>query len=424
MTNDNLPVSGPSFRSLGIEPSLLSVMERAGFVVPTPIQHKTIPVAIEGKDIVGIAQTGTGKTLAFSVPMIQRLMKMKSGGRGLVVLPTRELALQVDEAFRKIGRTLGLRTAVLIGGESIYRQVQSLRARPDVIIVTPGRLIDHLKQGNVKLDDIKILVLDEGDHMFDMGFAPQINEILKRVPRERQTMLFSATMPDAILSLATKNMLLPLRIEVAPSGTAAEKVEQEIIVVKKDQKFSLLVKLLTEQSGAVLVFSRTKYGTQKIARDLKTAGFSSAEIHSNRSLIQRRAALDGFKFGKYRVLVATDIAARGIDVKEIAMVVNYDLPENSEDYVHRIGRTARAGKAGLAVSFAMPEQGQDIRAIERLIKKTLPVKSHEGATMYEKSARLTSRGGYRAPSRSFGGSNRFSRGKGFGGKVPQRRGYR
>ncbi len=381
MTATTLPQEGANFKDLGIDPKILSVLDRAGFTTPTLIQHQAIPIALTGKDMVGIAQTGTGKTIAFGVPMLQRLMQ--TGGRGLVIVPTRELAIQVDEVLRQIGAPLGAKTAVLIGGESMYNQIRSLRARPHVLITTPGRLLDHIKHGNVRLDDIKILVLDEADRMFDMGFSTQINDILKRVPKERQTMLFSATMPDNIMNLATRHMTLPLRIEVAPSGTAAEHVDQEIIVVKKEAKFSLLVKLLGEHPGSILIFSRTKYSVRKIAFLLRDTGFPATEIHSNRSLSQRREALEGFKKGRFRILVATDIAARGIDVQNITLVVNFDLPENSEDYVHRIGRTGRAGKAGMAISFATPDQRQDVKGIERLIRKDLPVKSHEGAQIYQ-----------------------------------------
>ncbi len=362
-----------NFLGLGIAPQLLDTLERLGFTTPTPIQHQSIPPGIEGKDVVGVAQTGTGKTIAFGIPMIQRLAQVK--GRGLVILPTRELALQVDEALHDIGRGAGLRTAVLIGGASMGKQLESLRKKPHVIIATPGRLIDHLEQKNVHLDDVHILVLDEADRMLDMGFAPQINRILQAVPppAERQTMLFSATIPDTIMQIARRQMRLPVRIEVARSGTAAATVEQEVYIVAKAEKTRLLEKLLQDTRGSVLVFMRTKHTAKKLTRAVKAMGIPAAEIHSNRTLNQRRDALDGFKSGKYRVLIATDIAARGIDVRGIELVVNYDLPAQAEDYVHRIGRTGRAGQPGRAVSFAMPDQRGDLRAIERLIRTTLHV---------------------------------------------------
>ncbi len=363
------PESG--FNGLGIAPRLLDILNHHKYTVPTPIQREAIPVAIEGKDVMGIAQTGTGKTLAFGIPMLQRLAAIK--GKGLVILPTRELALQVDETFVKIGKAINLRTAVLIGGASMNRQMSMLRSNPHVIIATPGRLIDHLNQKTVNLHDVNVLVLDEADRMLDMGFEPQIRRILQTVPKERQTMLFSATMPNEIVRIATSYMKLPVRVEIARAGTANENVTQELFVVRKDDKNRLLEKMLGEHRGAVLVFSRTKFGAKKIMRAVKSMGHSAAEIHSNRSLAQRREALDGFKSGKYRVLVATDIAARGIDVSGIAAVINYDVPENPEDYVHRIGRTGRAGLTGHAITFAMPDQGDEVRSIERVTRIQLPI---------------------------------------------------
>lgn len=362
---------GATFHGLGIAPKLLESLERNHFDHPTPIQEKAIPVSIEGKDVIGIAQTGTGKTLAFGIPMIQRLAVTK--GRGLVILPTRELALQVDETFNKIGRHLNLRTAVLIGGASMKLQLNMLARKPHIIIATPGRLNDHLEQRTVKLDDVRCLVLDEADRMLDMGFEPQIRRIIQAIPKERQTLLFSATMPKEIVGMANSYMKTPTRVEIAAAGTAAETVDQEIFFVSRDEKPRLLEKLLNEYRGTVLIFTRTKHGASKIARHVRNMGHASTEIHSDRSLAQRRNALEGFKTGMYRVMVATDIAARGIDVKNIELVINYDLPDQSEDYVHRIGRTGRAGATGKAISFAMLDQRQDVKAIERLLRKALPI---------------------------------------------------
>ena len=373
------------FGGLGISENILQVLGKLQFTMPTPIQHKAIPIAIEGKDVVGIAQTGTGKSLAFGIPMLQRLME-KQAGRGLVILPTRELALQINETLLKIGRPFGVKTAVIIGGASMYQQVNSIRHNPHVIIGTPGRINDHIKQKTLSLHNISILVLDEADCMFDMGFAPQIKQILLSVPKERQTMLFSATMPDSIIKIATGHMKLPVRVEIAPPGTAANKVEHELFFVKKDYKTNLLEKLLLEYKGSVLVFSRTKHGAKRIAKNLLVKNFTAAEIHSNRSLGQRKEALDGFKAGKYRVLVATDIASRGIDVKGIELVINFDLPESPGDYVHRIGRTGRAGLTGKAISFVMPEQRNKVREIERLIRSTIPISQMEGFTESPSSA--------------------------------------
>ncbi|MBI3618911.1 DEAD/DEAH box helicase [Candidatus Peregrinibacteria bacterium] len=366
----NEPFHRPaSFHELGIAPSMLRVIDQKKFTIPTPIQHQSIPIAIQGKDVIGIAQTGTGKTLAFGIPLLQRLSMHP--GRALILLPTRELAYQVEEALRPFASPLGIGMAVFVGGASMKLQREMIRRNPRVLVATPGRLNDHLQQGTVTLKEVRILVLDEADRMLDMGFKPQIDRILAYVPRERQTMLFSATMPHEIVKLATAQMKLPLRIEVAPSGTTAQNVEQELFMVRKEEKSRLLERLLEEYKGTVLVFSRTKHGAKKITRVLRAIGHNAAEIHANRSLNQRREALEGFKSGKYRILVATDIAARGIDVTGIAVVINFDLPDDADDYVHRIGRTARAGREGRAISFASPDQASSIKNIERLIRSQL-----------------------------------------------------
>ena len=416
-----------TFNGLGIAPKLLESLAINKYVHPTPIQLQSIPVAIEGKDMVGIAQTGTGKTLAFGIPMLQRVARM--GGKGLVLLPTRELALQVDETLHKIGKAAGLRTAILIGGASMRPQVDALRKNPHVIVATPGRLIDHLEHKTANLEDVSVLVLDEADRMLDMGFQPQINRILRTVPSKRQTMLFSATMPHEIVAIAQKYMTSPTRIEVARAGEAAANVSQELFVVQKHAKVRLLEKLLNDHKGSVLVFTRTKFGAKRLTRDVIRMGHPAAEIHSDRSLGQRKDALAGFKNGKYRVLVATDIAARGIDVTGIELVVNFDVPENAEDYVHRIGRTGRAGMTGKAITFAMPDQGSEVRDIERLIRKVLNIspmptdlpaerpqqpREYGGASSSHGSSRYGnssggSRGGYGAPR---------SQGSSYGAKRP------
>lgn len=365
------------FNGLGIAPEFLKILEQHNFTIPTPIQRQAIGPAMEGKDIVGIAQTGTGKTLAFGLPLLQRLRG--SQGIGLIVLPTRELAIQAEEMLQKIGHSLGLVTAVLIGGENMRMQIMALRRRPNIIIATPGRLLDHVETKNLKLDLVRIVILDEADRMLDIGFAPQIRKIFSLIPAKRQTMLFSATMPPEIVQLASTYMASPVRVEVAPAGTATELVDQEIFLVKKELKFKLLEDLLNECKGTVLIFSRTKHGARKICDAIRHVGHKVAEIHSNRSLGQRKEALTGFKSGRYRILVATDIAARGIDVQGIELVINYDLPDNSHDYVHRIGRTGRAGVIGRAVSFATPDQQRDVRDIERLIRKQIPVTPHDNA---------------------------------------------
>jgi ATP-dependent RNA helicase RhlE len=368
-TDHNTPQN--SFSRLGVAPQLLAILERLAFHAPTPIQEQAIPVAVEGKDLVGIAQTGTGKTLAFGIPMIQRLARTK--GQGLVLLPTRELALQVDEMLKKIGSGLGLRSAVLTGGASLSPQIQALSRNPHIVVATPGRLIDHLNQKNISLQGVSIVVFDEADRMFDMGFAPQIKKILHALPEDRQTMLFSATIPPEIMAIAATHMKLPVRIEIAPSGTFAERVNQEIFILQKEEKIRLLQKLLETYQGSTLIFTKTKYGARRLARQIRLWGISAAEIHSNRSLNQRKEALGGFKLGTYRVLVGTDVASRGIDVVGIRLVINYDLPSSSDDYVHRIGRTARAGADGHAITFAMPNEKREIYAIERLIRRPLSI---------------------------------------------------
>ncbi|MDZ4221845.1 MAG: DEAD/DEAH box helicase, partial [Patescibacteria group bacterium] len=345
-------------------------------------------------------------------------------GQALILIPTRELALQVDETLKQIGTPLGLKTAVIIGGASANNQIRDLKRNPHVIIATPGRLMDHLEQKVMKLDRISIVVLDEADRMFDIGFFPVIKRILGMCPQQRQTLMFSATMPPAIANLAAQFMQMPLRIEVAPAGTTAAGVEQEVFVLDKQAKLPLLEKILTDNKGTVLVFSRTKHGAKKITAVVRAMGHTVTEIHSNRSLAQRKDAMAGFKSGKYRVLVATDIAARGIDVTGISLVVNFDMPQNAEDYVHRIGRTARAGTTGKAVSFATPDQRGDIRQIERLIKKTIPILALP--TLPRKSdavIRAESMGGHDRDESPRQGGRRFSRPRSSGAPSGVSRGF-
>ncbi len=398
------------FYNLGIAPNILEILDKFNFKVPTPIQEKSIPLTIEGKDMIGVAQTGTGKTLAFAIPMIQAALRDK---RGLVVLPTRELASQVNEVFHKFGTPLGVRTAVLIGGEPIRHQIRDIRNNPQIIIGTPGRIIDHLEQKTISLKSVGVLTLDEADRMLDMGFAPQLKLILREVPREKQTLLFSATMPKDIIAIAQAHMKLPLRVEIAPSGTTAAKVTQELFFVEKNDKPRLLEKLLYEYRGSALIFIKTKFAAKKIALNIRSMGHTVTELHSNRSLKQRQEALEGFRNGKYRVLVATDIAARGIDVKGIELVLNYDLPQSSEDYVHRIGRTARIGATGHAISFATPDQRGKVKGIERLIRTVLPISKlpelpplRKSDLIRERTEPRFSRGGFGR--NSFGRNKRFS----------------
>jgi len=399
-----------SFYGLGIAPKILELLDRMKFKKPTPIQHKAIPIGIEGQDIIGVAQTGTGKTLAFGIPMVQRLVQ--GPHLGLILVPTRELALQVDETVRKLGSLFGLRTAVLIGGASMNMQIKALRRGPRIVICTPGRLIDHLERKTIRLGGVGVLVLDEADRMLDMGFAPQINKILKHVPKDRQTLLFSATIPEKIVRIATEHMKLPVSVEIARSGTAAKNIVQELFLVKKEEKSQLLIKLLYEYRGTVLLFSRTKRGATRITKGLRSLGHSVAEIHSDRSLAQRREALEGFKSGKYRILVATDIAARGIDVKGIELVINYDLPDDAENYVHRIGRTGRAHHEGRAISLATPDQRGHVRDIEKVMQKALPIVKHPEFQPIDFEAPQT---------RSFKPRKKFGRGRRSSGRKPIRK---
>lgn len=365
----NTTIHPSTFQEMQLPEALLKVLLAKKITEPTPIQRQAMPVARDGKDVIGIAQTGTGKTLAFGLPLLEKLST--STGRALIVVPTRELAYQVEESLLPFCQAVGIRSAVFVGGASMYKQREMLRRNPRILVATPGRLNDHLEQRTVTLREVSVLVLDEADQMLDMGFKPQIERILQHVPKERQTMLFSATMPPAISKLVNTYMKLPLRIEVAPAGTTAQNIEQELFIVRKEEKMRLLESLLVEYKGTILVFSRTKHGAKKITRAIIGMGHTAAEIHSNRSLSQRREALEGFKTGRYRVLVATDIAARGIHVTGIEVVINFDLPDDPSDYVHRIGRTARAGKGGRAISFAAPDQGSTIRIIERLVRSIL-----------------------------------------------------
>ena len=361
------------FQGTGLPANILQSLARLNLNEPTPIQEQAIPIARSNRDVIGIAQTGTGKTFAFGLPLIEKLNN--APGKGLILAPTRELALQIEDNLRRVLRNLNtpIRTISLIGGMPIYRQLRELQHKPRLIIATPGRLQDHLDQKSLDLSDVVTLVLDEADRMLDMGFAPQINRILTSVPSDRQTMLFSATMAPEIAKIAATYMRDAVRVEVAQAGTSVAQIEQSVLYTSMDRKPELLQQILQEERGLVLVFTRTKHGAAKLSKKLIQSGEAATEIHSDRSLGQRRVALDGFKSGLYRVLVATDVAARGIDVKEIALVVNYDLPDAAEDYVHRIGRTGRAGKTGRAISFALPDQRRDVQQIERLIGKALPL---------------------------------------------------
>jgi ATP-dependent RNA helicase RhlE len=360
-----------SFAALNLSPEALRALDRAGFEHPTPIQAQAIPPALAGRDVIGTAATGTGKTAAFLLPIVERLAG-RPGTRALVLAPTRELALQIAEELERFGSGRRVRGAVVIGGVGMGAQAEALRRGPEVVVATPGRLVDHLQQGTARLDGIELLVLDEADRMLDMGFKPQLDRILARVPRRRQTLLFSATMGQEVATFARAHLADPVKVEVARSGTTAARADQLVFHAEQHEKLALLLALLERDEVTTLVFTRTKRRADRVWKGIGRAGHKVARIHADRSQAQRRMALEGFKDGTYRVLVATDIAARGIDVAEIGHVVNFDLPHVPEDYVHRVGRTARAAASGRASSFTAPEERELLAAIEKLTRAAIP----------------------------------------------------
>ena len=381
-----------NFHALGLSEGLLQDLVTAGFTSPTPIQEQAIPPALAGRDVIGCAQTGTGKTAAFIIPIVERLAALPKGQpQALILAPTRELALQTLITIEKLGRSRRISATVIVGGADMQAQVRGLRQRPDILVATPGRLLDHMWNGTILLSSIKMLVLDEADRMLDMGFAPQINQILDALPEERQTLLFSATLPSDLARLVQANVNNPVRVMVAPSATTADGVTQAVHHISHADKPDLLLSLLGADQATALVFTRTKHRADRLGRMLGSAGHRVAVLHGDRSLSQRRAALEGFKRGSFRVLVATDIAARGIDVANIGHVINFDLPNCPEDYVHRIGRTARMKTTGRATSFVTGEDHCQLRDIERLLGHSVPLAPGSGAPSSEihaKGARL------------------------------------
>ncbi len=371
-----------NFHALGLSEALLRDLADAGFASPTPIQEQAIPPALAGRDVIGCAQTGTGKTAAFVIPIVERLAALPKGQpQALILAPTRELALQTLTTIDKLGRSRRISATVIVGGADMQAQVRGLRQRPDILIATPGRLLDHMWNGTIVLSSMKILVLDEADRMLDMGFAPQINQILDALPEERQTLLFSATLPTDLARLVQANVNNPVRVMVAPSATTADGVTQGIHYTSHGEKPDLLLSLLKADQDTALVFTRTKHRADRLGRMLGSAGHRVAVLHGDRSLSQRRAALEGFRRGSFRVLVATDIAARGIDVANIGHVINFDLPNCPEDYVHRIGRTARMKMTGRATSFVTGEDRQQLRDIERLLGHAVPLAPGSGTSL-------------------------------------------
>ncbi len=377
-----------NFNALGLSEGLLQDLASAGFTSPTPIQEQAIPPALAGRDVIGCAQTGTGKTAAFVIPIVERLAALPKGQpQALILAPTRELALQTLTTIEKLGRSRRISATVIVGGADMQAQVRGLRQRPEILIATPGRLLDHMWNGTISLASIKILVLDEADRMLDMGFAPQINQILDALPEERQTLLFSATLPGDLSRLVQASVNNPVRVMVSPSATTADGVTQMVHHTTHDAKPDLLLALLGQDQDTVLVFTRTKHRADRLGRALGREGHRVAVLHGDRSLSQRRAALEGFKRGTFRVLVATDIAARGIDVANIGHVVNFDLPNCPEDYVHRIGRTARMKTTGRATSFVTGEDHQQLRDIERLLGHAVPLAAGSGRPASSSHAR-------------------------------------
>jgi ATP-dependent RNA helicase RhlE len=366
-----------TFQDLNLIEPILKALSAEGYTVPTPIQQQSIPYILAGRDLQGSAQTGTGKTAAFALPIIQALYQQprrKAGIKVLILTPTRELAIQIDESFAAYGKFAGLKHTVIFGGVSQYHQVNALQRGIDILVATPGRLIDLIGQGYIDLRQLEVFVLDEADRMLDMGFINDVKKVISFLPPKRQTLFFSATMPPPIRELAKSLLNNPARVEVAPPATTVEKIEQSLYHTNKSDKPALLLHLLEEHViQTALVFTRTKHGADRLVKHLQKNKVKSAAIHGNKSQPARQTALNSFKTGSLRVLVATDIAARGIDIDELSHVFNYDLPEVPETYVHRIGRTGRAGKEGTAIAFCAADERGDLSAIEKLIGIKIPV---------------------------------------------------
>jgi ATP-dependent RNA helicase RhlE len=368
------------FEELNIITPVLKALKAEGYCKPTPIQEQAIPAILAGKDLVGCAQTGTGKTAAFAVPLLQLLHKERTNEKdshiikALVLAPTRELALQTGECLNSYGKYTRIRHTVIFGGVSQIAQIKALKAGVDILVATPGRLLDLMGQGYIKLDQIKLFVLDEADRMLDMGFSHDVKKIMAHLPAVKQTMLFSATMPPEIIQMANTILSNPVRVEVTPVSSTVDIIDQKVYFVDKKDKKLLLIKLLKNKSiESALVFTRTKHGADNIARALTKAKITAEAIHGNKSQSARQLALDNFKSKRTRVLVATDIAARGIDIQELSHVINFDLPNIPETYVHRIGRTGRAGMGGTALSFCDNEEKEYLRDIQKLISRKIPV---------------------------------------------------
>ncbi len=364
------------FNDLQLLPQILKAIEEEGYTQPTPIQEKAIPHLLAEKDLLGIAQTGTGKTAAFAIPILQLLhgRKGKNGIKALILTPTRELAIQIDESFKSYGRHLPLKTLVIFGGVSQFAQTEALKKNIDILVATPGRLLDLMDQKYIHLQGLEFFVLDEADRMLDMGFVHDVKKIIGRIPRQRQSIFFSATMPPEIVKLSADILQDPVKVEVTPAATTAQTIQQAVYLVDKPDKKALLAHVLKDKSiKRALVFTKTKHGADKVVKDLQKINIRSAAIHGNKSQNARQKALSDFKNSDIRVLVATDIAARGIDVDDLGFVINYELPNIPESYVHRIGRTGRAGAEGRAVSFCDEEEKEFLRDIQKLIGNSIPI---------------------------------------------------
>lgn len=422
-----------TFQQLGVIDPILQALSAEGYTNPTPIQEQSIPILLKGKDLLGCAQTGTGKTAAFAIPILQHLYLKQQNSqdqrgrrkiKALIVTPTRELAIQIGESFSVYGQHTGIKNTVIFGGVKQGAQTKILDRGIDVLVATPGRLLDLIGQGFISLKDVEYSVLDEADRMLDMGFIHDIKKLIALLPAKRQSLFFSATMPPDIVALSRKILGNPEKVSVTPDQTTAEKVEQVVYFVSKPGKTKLLIHLLDSlDMGSVLVFSRTKHGANKIVKLLDRAGVSAEAIHSNKSQTARQRALGNFKSGETKVLVATDIAARGIDIDELSHVVNYDLPNISETYVHRIGRTGRAGLSGIAISFCDDEEKAFLRDIEKLIKQKIKVIADHPFVNYKPEVAAKDAAvpyGLRKksrPSNSGGGGNRPKRGRSSGRKT-------
>jgi ATP-dependent RNA helicase RhlE len=376
-------VTDVTFASLGVAEPILRALTAENYTKPTPIQARAIPALLAGRDLLGIAQTGTGKTAAFGIPLLQKLSighvpPQPKQAKALILAPTRELAVQIEEALRTYGRFLNLKMTVILGGVNQNTQVRNMSHGVDILVATPGRLLDLVQQKFVRLDSATTLIVDEADRMLDMGFIRDVRKLVAMLPRERQSMLFSATMPDDVVKLTHDMLRSPERIEVAPQGKTADRVEQKLYFVPMAQKRQLLSELLKDLAmNRVIVFTRTKHGANRVAEHLARTGVVAEAIHGNKSQNARQRALDLFRSGKARVLVATDIAARGIDIDDISHVVNFELPNEPESYVHRIGRTARAGGAGIAISFCDSSERSYLRDIERIIRMKIDPVAHD-----------------------------------------------